>query len=244
MPIPAPFRRPRRQSQPRTAFVLSGGASLGAIQAGMMRALYEREIFPDLVVATSAARCSSHGGVVNSTPISHAAALGAERVYVLATDDAWERGLSQPPRAALDAAVHAFRLLSNARLQADLERYAAELELIVLPPANPSHVQPTDFTHARELLDAAYQAVSRMLDDQRVLPSIGDNDDSLIDDDRADARWLGRLSERWPPTRAIPRGRRAVAGAALPEQDHGRPRLSATPVDAATPLSDRSHPPG
>jgi NTE family protein len=36
------------------AFVLSGGASLGAVQVGMLRALYERRIAPELVVATSA----------------------------------------------------------------------------------------------------------------------------------------------------------------------------------------------
>jgi NTE family protein len=41
------------QSSP-TAFVLSGGASLGAIQVGMLRALYERRIKPDFIVATSA----------------------------------------------------------------------------------------------------------------------------------------------------------------------------------------------
>lgn len=35
------------------AFVLSGGASLGAIQVGMLRALYEREIVPELIVGTS-----------------------------------------------------------------------------------------------------------------------------------------------------------------------------------------------
>jgi NTE family protein len=35
------------------AFVLSGGASLGAAQVGMLRALYERGICPDLVVGTS-----------------------------------------------------------------------------------------------------------------------------------------------------------------------------------------------
>jgi NTE family protein len=34
---------------PKTAFVLSGGASLGAIQVGMLRALYEREVAPDLI---------------------------------------------------------------------------------------------------------------------------------------------------------------------------------------------------
>jgi NTE family protein len=44
-------RRPRR---PRTAFVLSGGASLGALQVGMLRALYEAGVVPDLLVATSA----------------------------------------------------------------------------------------------------------------------------------------------------------------------------------------------
>jgi NTE family protein len=37
-----------------TAFVLSGGASLGAIQVGMLEALYERGIVPDLIVGTSA----------------------------------------------------------------------------------------------------------------------------------------------------------------------------------------------
>jgi NTE family protein len=36
------------------AFVLSGGAGLGAIQVGMLRALYERGVAPDLIVATSA----------------------------------------------------------------------------------------------------------------------------------------------------------------------------------------------
>src|SRR4051812_27831605 len=37
-------------TRPRTAFVLSGGASLGALQAGMLHALYEHGIAPDLLV--------------------------------------------------------------------------------------------------------------------------------------------------------------------------------------------------
>jgi NTE family protein len=36
------------------AFVLSGGASLGAIEVGMLQALFERGIAPDLIVGTSA----------------------------------------------------------------------------------------------------------------------------------------------------------------------------------------------
>ena len=36
-----------------TAFVLSGGASLGAVQVGMLQALGERDVTPDLLVGTS-----------------------------------------------------------------------------------------------------------------------------------------------------------------------------------------------
>ena len=36
-----------------TAFVLSGGANLGAVQIGMLRALHEADIRPDLLVGTS-----------------------------------------------------------------------------------------------------------------------------------------------------------------------------------------------
>ena len=50
----------------RTAFVLSGGASLGAIQAGMLRALYERGVRPDLVVGTSVG--ALNGAFVASRP--------------------------------------------------------------------------------------------------------------------------------------------------------------------------------
>ena len=36
-----------------TAFVLGGGGVLGAVEVGMLRALLEREIQPDLVLGTS-----------------------------------------------------------------------------------------------------------------------------------------------------------------------------------------------
>ena len=55
-----------------TAFVLSGGASLGAIQVGMLRALYERGIAPDLIVGTSA-------GALNGAFIASRPADGRDR---------------------------------------------------------------------------------------------------------------------------------------------------------------------
>jgi NTE family protein len=65
-----------KRRRPVTAFVLSGGASLGAIQVGMLRALYERGIAPDLIVGASAG--ALNGGFIASRPqtVETADALG------------------------------------------------------------------------------------------------------------------------------------------------------------------------
>lgn len=51
---PTDVRERDEDSAPEIAFALSGGGSLGAVQVGMIHALYERGITPDLVVGTSA----------------------------------------------------------------------------------------------------------------------------------------------------------------------------------------------
>jgi len=60
---------------PRTAFVLAGGAALGAMQAGMVHALHERGITPDLLAGTLA-------GALN-------AAFPASRPPTVATAEHW-----------------------------------------------------------------------------------------------------------------------------------------------------------
>jgi NTE family protein len=273
-------RAARRSRRPRTAFVLSGGASLSALQVGMLRALYELNITPDLLVATSAGALNAafvssrpqtvattrdlgriwrdlqrddvfpvkpwivmagllgkrdhlvpagalrelvgrhlqfddladapipvhlvafdpdrgaelllsqgpaldavtgaaaipgvlppvrfgerrliDGGVVNNTPISHAVALGAERIYVLSTQDRTPRPM-RPARSALSAAVGGIGLVVGSRLEADLVRYADAAELIVLPAANPLGVEPTDFGHANRLIRDGLAAARRRL---------------------------------------------------------------------------------
>ncbi|TMK98272.1 MAG: patatin-like phospholipase family protein [Actinobacteria bacterium] len=50
----------------RIAFVLSGGASLGAVQVGMLQALYERDIVPRLIVGTSVG--AVNGAFIASRP--------------------------------------------------------------------------------------------------------------------------------------------------------------------------------
>src|SRR5262249_2259506 len=64
---------------PHTAFVLSGGASLGAIQVGMLAALYERGIAPDVIVGTSAG--ALNGAFVASRPQMPATAEALGEVW-------------------------------------------------------------------------------------------------------------------------------------------------------------------
>jgi NTE family protein len=252
-----------------TAFVLAGGASHGAIQAGMLEALYERGIKPDLIVGTSAGAlngafiatrpCSvatahelgliwqglrrtsvfpvnpltgalglfsarSHlvpdsglrrliarhmtaerleetaiplhviatdvltgqemrlsegslrdavlasaaipgvlppvdwhgrplidGGVTNNVPLTHAVELGAKQIYVLSAGPACE--LDGPPRGALATLLYATGLLIGHRTIADLAAARPDVEVFILPPPCPLTILPTDFGHARELIE-------------------------------------------------------------------------------------------
>jgi NTE family protein len=274
-------RSTARPGHPYTAFVLSGGASLGALQAGMLRALYERAVVPDVLVATSVgalnaafvasrpqtpetaaqlariwrniqrqdifpvsmrsimgglrgqrdhlvparglrrqvrryiefddlsdaaiplhvvafdviegretllsegpavdaitasasipgvfppvdigARRLIDGGVADNTPISHAIELGAERIYVLPTQEQ-SRPLAGPPHGALDIAIYGLSLLLDGRLKEDIARYSSRAELIVLPAPNPRQVQPTNFEHSSQLIGEALAASRALLD--------------------------------------------------------------------------------
>ena len=55
---------PVRDAGATRAFVLSGGASLGAIQVGVLQAASEREIAPDVIIGTSAG--ASNGAFIAS----------------------------------------------------------------------------------------------------------------------------------------------------------------------------------
>src|SRR3954464_8034734 len=58
-------RGDRGRERPRTAFVLSGGGNQGVSQVGMLRALLERGIIPDVVIGCSA-------GALNGSAICYA----------------------------------------------------------------------------------------------------------------------------------------------------------------------------
>jgi NTE family protein len=93
------------------------------------------------------------GGVANNTPISHAVALGADRVVVLPTGYAC--ALPAAPATALASAVHALTLLVQQRLVLDVAAHHDDVELVVLPRLCPLSVSSADFRHAAVLIDRA-----------------------------------------------------------------------------------------
>ena len=99
------------------AFVLSGGASLGAVQVGMLRALAERGSLPDLVVGASA-------GAINAGWIAGDPRLedldGLERIWLgLRTRDVFP---AEPLRGLLGFLGRRPSLVQNHALRALLRR--------------------------------------------------------------------------------------------------------------------------
>lgn len=95
------------------------------------------------------------GGLADNTAISQAAALGADRIYVLPAGYACAR--PEAPRTPVGHAVQALSLVTHQRLLADIVRYAGELDLVVLPPPCPLRISPLDFRHARDLIGRSYR---------------------------------------------------------------------------------------
>jgi NTE family protein len=131
----------------RRELLLSEGPAVDAVVA----AASVPGVFPPVELAD---RLLIDGGVVNNTPISHAVELGAERIFVLPTRD--PGSLTAPaPQTALDTAMYGHGLLIEDRLETDIARYSRDVELVVLPPANPAGVQPTSFEHSARLINQA-----------------------------------------------------------------------------------------
>ncbi len=125
-------------------FVISGGASLGAVQVGMLRALYEREIVPELIVGASVG--AINGAYIASRPPT---VQTAQELAAL-----W-RGLRtfqifppNPARALMGLLGRRDHLVPSAGLKALL---ASQLQFKRLEEAPiPLHVIATDLRSGRE----------------------------------------------------------------------------------------------
>jgi NTE family protein len=101
------------------------------------------------------------GGVINNTPLSHAVALGADRIWVLPTGYAC--ALPQSPQGALAMALHAVTLTINQRLAVDVARFEEAVDLRVVPPVCPIGISPVDFSHSASLIERSHSLTQRWL---------------------------------------------------------------------------------
>jgi NTE family protein len=140
-----------------TAFVLSGGGSLGAVQVGMLAALRERGVRPDLLIGTSA-------GALNA---AYVAARGFDEQTVEDLGRLWQ-GLRRPEVFPLDP-VRQLLALSGRRpslcSSGPLRRLiAANLPMDDLEDARlPLHVVTTDVMSGAEVLLSSGDAASAVL---------------------------------------------------------------------------------
>lgn len=102
------------------------------------------------------------GGVANNAGVSHAIALGADRVVVLPAG--FSCALLAPPTTPLAAAMHALTLIIEQRLIVEVAHFAGRADIIVLPPLCPLSVSPVDFRSAEELMSRAHDASGDWID--------------------------------------------------------------------------------
>ncbi len=102
------------------------------------------------------------GGVANNTPISTAVRLGATRVIVLPTGFAC--ALTSVPSGAVARAMHALSLLVGRQLVQDAERFAAKVELRIVPSLCPLDCSPYDYSTCAMLIDRAELSTRQWLE--------------------------------------------------------------------------------
>lgn len=148
-----------------TAFVLSGGGSLGAVQVGMLRALSEQGIAPDLLVGTSA-------GALNAAFVATYEDVGD------ALDALSQRWVATSRRAVFpfDPARHlramagrAASMFSSNGLRSIVEAHLGDVA--VDSTATPLRVVATELLSGRRVVMASGAAVTAVLASSAI-PSI------------------------------------------------------------------------
>lgn len=161
-----------------TAFVLSGGGSLGAVQVGMLQALSERDVHPDLLIGTSA-------GAINA---AYVAGHGTGRRALQDLGAIW-RGLRRHDVFPVDPLRHLLALVgsrpalcSDSNLRRLIESHLPYHNL--QDATIPLHIVATDLLSGREVLLSTGDAVSAVLASATipgVLPAVSRDGLTLVD---------------------------------------------------------------
>lgn len=166
-----------------TAFVLSGGGSLGAVQVGMLQALAGRGVEPDLLIGTSA-------GALNAGYIAgHGTSVAAldDLAAIWATLRRRDVFPLQPARLGAAAVGRAPSLCPNDALRRLIRDHVAFDDLE--DAATQVHVVATDVRSGEEVVLSTGNAVDAILASAAipaVFPSVAVGDRDLIDGGVAD----------------------------------------------------------
>ena len=107
-------------------------------------------IFPPVTID---GRMLIDGGICNNAPISAAIERGAQRILLLPTGFACVPASLSPGAAA--RAMHAVNLLVARQLVNDIDRYADQAEICVVPSLCPLEASSYDYTVCASLIDRA-----------------------------------------------------------------------------------------
>ena len=210
--------RYRDPEQPRTAFVLSGGASLGALQVGMLEALYERGIVPHVLVATSVGALNAAFIASRAQSVATARALG--RVWRdLQREDVFPVSLSALVGGVCGRRDH---LVPNRGLRRLITRYLEFDDLTDAPI--PLHVVAFDLAEGREVLVSqgpALESVMGAASIPGVFPPMTVGDLRLVD---------GGVVNNTPISHAVQLGAERIY--VLPTGEPSNRRLDAAPKTA------------
>lgn len=125
---------PPTQDPPSVAFVLGGGGPLGAHEVGMLRALLEAGITPDLIVGTSIG--ALNGAVLAADPTLAAVDRLHDLWVSVGSDAVFQGSLSDRIRTAVRSRTHLFdnsglrRLLADALPVERIEELAVPFECV------------------------------------------------------------------------------------------------------------------
>jgi NTE family protein len=180
------------------AFVLSGGGSLGAIQVGMLRALYERGIQPDLIVASSVGALNG-AFVANRPQTAETADELAARWRATRRRLVFPVGWCDGLLGFLGARAH---LVPDSALRQIVCRHVGPMRLEDF--AVPLHVVAVDVVTGEEILlstGSAVEAVMASAAIPAVLPPVAWQDRVLMD---------GAIANNTPISHAIRLGARTL----------------------------------
>jgi NTE family protein len=101
------------------------------------------------------------GAISCNTPIRDAIELGATRLIIFPTAFACPH--ASPPRGVFASAFHAMGLFVMQQLNQDMQRYANEAEIYMVPPVCPLRVAPYDFSSVGRMIELAAQSTERWI---------------------------------------------------------------------------------